>query len=327
MNILDDTRRQLNEKEEYEKLINETAKQMSIVEYSLPNSNQSIITILHLIREVLKKLDYPHREYFKNSAPVIDIHDRNDYTLALKGFPIHHERMKLIFERLQDLFNRAQAAEHFCEQQTNTNVRSLINKIERMRPKNPIYWRHYRDSLIRLIHEGCDDYIRKFKTYMKDELKKLLNICIESSSLQYRREVGTLANNFIRSEKFESKIEVMKRTALDEFIRDHVLLQQKSTKTIPSKDSVSALNKHIDKIKRLLTTHSDYKGYEPKHFKMIISLLQRIMIYYNCFLLQLPLFNSSIDLLNKLENSTVLTIQTSTGSGKTFLHFIGEEPK
>jgi hypothetical protein len=162
---------------------------------------------------------------------------------------------------------------------------------------------------------------------MNDELKKLLKICIESSSLQYQREVGTLANNFIRTESFESKIEVMKRTALDEFIRDHVLLQQKSTKTIPSKDSVSILNKHIDKIKKLLTTHSDYKGCEPKHFQMIVSLLQRIMIYYNCFLLQLPLFNASIDLLNKLENSTVLTIETSTGSGKTFFHFIDEETK
>ncbi|UJR12813.1 hypothetical protein I4U23_016986 [Adineta vaga] len=43
------------------------------------------------------------------------------------------------------------------------------------------------------------------------------------------------------------------------------------------------------------------------------------MIFYHCFLLQLPLFNSSIDLLNHIQTNTIVTISTATGSGKSTL--------
>ena len=43
------------------------------------------------------------------------------------------------------------------------------------------------------------------------------------------------------------------------------------------------------------------------------------MIYYCCFTIQLPLYESSKDLLDKIEKNTVTTISTSTGSGKSTL--------
>ena len=319
INTLETTQQQLNAKVEHDKLVTDTAKQISIVEYVLPSGNQSIILTLNLLRKTLKTLDYPMKDYFKNSVPMIDLHDSNDCALILKGFPIHHTQMKTILDRLQDLFHRAQAAERFCEQHTKNNVDSLKNIIRRVRPTHPSYWTHYRTSLVRLIHEKSNEYNEKFKKYVNDQLKSLLSNCIESSSVQYRKDVDNLPSNYMRTEKFTSSIEALKATGLDEFIRDHVLLQQKSTKIKPTKESISTLNTHIDKIKTMLSTTDSYKGCQVKHFQMIVPLLQRIMIYYNCFLLQLPLFQSSIDLLDKLSKNTVLTIETSTGSGKSTL--------
>jgi HrpA-like RNA helicase len=43
------------------------------------------------------------------------------------------------------------------------------------------------------------------------------------------------------------------------------------------------------------------------------------MIYYSCFTIQLPLFESSQQLLDQIQINNVLTISTSTGSGKSSL--------
>jgi HrpA-like RNA helicase len=39
------------------------------------------------------------------------------------------------------------------------------------------------------------------------------------------------------------------------------------------------------------------------------------MIYYRCFTIQLPLYESAKKLLKIIEENTVITIATSTGSG------------
>jgi hypothetical protein len=169
--------------------------------------------------------------------------------------------------------------------------------------------------LIKLIRNKCNEYIRKFQIYIQGQLKIFMNFCIENSALEFKREIENSTNNYIQQETFSSDIDELKTIALNEFLRDNVFLQQKSSKTKPTKESLSTLNKHIDKIKTLLATTDDYKGCELKQFQMIAPLLQRIMIYYNCFLIQLPLFDASIDLLNKIDKNTVLTIETSTGSG------------
>jgi HrpA-like RNA helicase len=54
--------------------------------------------------------------------------------------------------------------------------------------------------------------------------------------------------------------------------------------------------------------------------------LKQILIYYSCFLLQLPLFDESTKLLDMIEANTVTTIATSTGSGKRLLVRITHHP-
>jgi hypothetical protein len=312
---LQTTQAKLDKQVEHDKLIDNTSKGITIVEYTLPNSNHTILSKWNLIFKNLKALNYPHKEYFKDIVPMMEFHEQDDSILILKGFSIHHKKLESIMNRLKNLLNHVQRSEQVYEQEINRNKQSVMKTIGQVHSTNSIYWKSYRNSLIKLIRNKCNEYIRKFQIYIQGQLKIFMNSCIENSALEFKREIENSTNNYIQQETFSSDIDELKTIALNEFLRDNVFLQQKSSKTKPTKESLSTLNKHIDKIKTLLATTDDYKGCELKQFQMIAPLLQRIMIYYNCFLIQLPLFDASIDLLNKIDKNTVLTIETSTGSG------------
>ncbi|CAF1077232.1 unnamed protein product [Rotaria sordida] len=80
------------------------------------------------------------------------------------------------------------------------------------------------------------------------------------------------------------------------------------------KEYVSMFNISIEEqIKTLI--EQCISSYQLKHLELIPPLLQRIIIYYCCFTLQLPLFESTKDLIDKIEKNTIITITTPTGSG------------
>ncbi|CAF3114296.1 unnamed protein product [Rotaria socialis] len=82
----------------------------------------------------------------------------------------------------------------------------------------------------------------------------------------------------------------------------------------------SKLKKYfIGKIKRIFQEDPKYSGCELTNLCRIPHLLQRLMIYYFCFIIQLPLYESSKELLQQIDMNTVITISTSTGSGKSTL--------
>ena len=56
-----------------------------------------------------------------------------------------------------------------------------------------------------------------------------------------------------------------------------------------------------------------------KDFNRIPPLLQRVQIFCRCFQLNLPLFDSSVTLLDNIGQNTVVAISTGTGSGKSTL--------
>ncbi|CAF4132317.1 unnamed protein product, partial [Adineta steineri] len=303
----------------HENSIREAAKQISTIKYTVPKSNQSVLLKFNLIINTLRELDYPLKEYFKDNVPVMELDDQYDSKIVLKGFPIHHKELKNIFERLENLIKQIQSTETYYNQRTNRNIQTLLRTVHRTHPKNLIHWKPYCNSLVKLINQKYDDYVQQYKTYMNNKLRTLVDICIKDSAPQFRKTIIDSTNDYIKAETFSTDVEILKTNALDEFIHEHISLQQKTTKTIPTKESVLALNKHIDRIKSTLKNNADYKGYELKHFYMIVSLLKRLMIFYYCFLTQLPLFNASFDLLSKIENNTVITIETATGSGKSTL--------
>jgi hypothetical protein len=73
------------------------------------------------------------------------------------------------------------------------------------------------------------------------------------------------------------------------------------------------------KLRHQFESQLQYVGHEFKHFNLIPSLLQRVHIYCRCCQLNLPLFNSSVNLLDNIERNTVVAISTGTGSGKSTL--------
>ncbi len=79
------------------------------------------------------------------------------------------------------------------------------------------------------------------------------------------------------------------------------------------------IDQHLAKLQHQFESQSEYVGHDYKHFNLIPSLLQRVHIYCRCFQLNLPLFNSSVSLLDNIERHTVVAISTGTGSGKSTL--------
>jgi hypothetical protein len=102
---------------------------------------------------------------------------------------------------------------------------------------------------------------------------------------------------------------------LEQFITQNISFQRLKLDKKPSDKSIEVLKDFIQKIKNSFQNDQKYIGYQLKQFRLIPELLKRLMIYYSCFTIQLPLFESSKDLLNKIEQNTVITIATSTGSG------------
>ncbi|CAF4897453.1 unnamed protein product, partial [Rotaria socialis] len=114
-------------------------------------------------------------------------------------------------------------------------------------------------------------------------------------------------------------MEKIKYEAFVEFIKQQIFPSQQQVDKELSKESIKVLNDFIKKKKEELRTERIYEGLNAKHFQLISKLLQRITLYYHCFQLQLPLFESAPDLLKKIDENTVIAISTSTGSGKSTL--------
>jgi hypothetical protein len=119
---------------------------------------------------------------------------------------------------------------------------------------------------------------------------------------------------------FRNEIQQLKYRALEKFIEQNISLQRIKLEKKPTEKSIKTIEYFIQKTKEIFTTESKYTGHKLKHFGLISELLQRLMIYYSCFTIQLPLFESARKLLNSIENNTVITIATSTGSGQKILN-------
>ncbi|CAF3319917.1 unnamed protein product [Rotaria socialis] len=116
-----------------------------------------------------------------------------------------------------------------------------------------------------------------------------------------------------------NEIERLKHQALDKFIELNISFQRLKLSLKPTKDSIKTVKYFIGKIKRTFQEDPKYSGCELTNLCRIPHLLQRLMIYYFCFIIQLPLYESSKELLQQIDMNTVITISTSTGSGKSTL--------
>jgi HrpA-like RNA helicase len=177
-------------------------------------------------------------------------------------------------------------------------------------------WKSYIKYLQEIIKNKIDESVKLFDEYISQKSKEMTEQCITDPDFQSRIHVRKLTSSYMETKQFEHELEQLKHEALEEFIKQHVLSERAKFEKKPSSKSLQTLNEYIDKVKKDFQTNKIYVGWKFEQLKEIPKLLERIMLYYRCFLLQLPLYETSQELLEKIENNTVITISTSTGSGK-----------
>ncbi|CAF3836482.1 unnamed protein product, partial [Rotaria sp. Silwood1] len=241
------------------------------------------------------------------------------YIVTIVGFPEHHETFKTILKRIRHLVRLKQGAIDFHQRKLDRMKNTIKVNLSKVQQKTQ-YWKEYKKSLVQFINEKSIEYTKMFNDYIGEKMSSLTEQCISNDLTSIKTEIHSQTNNFMRDNNLLFKeIESLKFQALEEFIQQNITIQRNHLEKKPTPTAISTLEKFIEKVRNILKTNPRFIGHEIKHYGMIPDLLQRLMIYYCCFKIQLPLYESSLELLDKIEQNTVTTIATSTGSGKSTL--------
>lgn len=271
--------------------------------------------ILEYLQSQTKELD----DYFIDKIPKMTFDEkRNTFTISLTGIQVHHGVFKELLQRILTLAKARQHAIEFYQRHLNRITRSINQLLFQVKP-NTKYWKHYSKIFYELLKAENVQYIGKFKDFIEPKIREINDLIITDSSVSPWTAIRTVTDSMMEQNPFVNEIERLKHQAFDKFIELNVFFQQLKLGKIPTKESVNTIQHFIEKLKRIFRDDPQYIGYEIEHFCLIPPLLQRLMIYYCCFTIQLPLYESSKDLLKEIKKNTVITISTSTGSGKSTL--------
>ena len=314
-NLQEERQKLLDEQNAFKKITNtiQTIKYVNIpiilMETYFSPYNHSIL--IHL-----KNVSAIHDPYFSEHLPQMTFAtDHTAYIITLKGFPNHHDQFKKLYQRLQSLADSTQSAKEYYQRHSSRIVRALVSTSFRVQ-STVRYWILYRTIFTQKLEEKRQEYLIMFDIFFDRQVKMLLiEKCISGELIQSWKELRKFTDHFVAEHPLFDQVERIKHETMDEFIKQNISFQRIQSDRKPTENSASTAKEMIKKVTNIFQTDPRYQGYELKHFQLIPSLLQRITIYYCCFALQLPLFESARDLLNKIENHTVTTIATTTGSG------------
>ncbi|CAF4149255.1 unnamed protein product, partial [Rotaria magnacalcarata] len=243
----------------------------------------------------------------------------NVYIVTIIGFPEHHETFKLILKQAQQLLRLKQGAVTFHERKLNKMKNGIRRDLLNVKPKTQL-WKQYEKLFIQFIDEKLIEYTKMFSDYIRQKIDPLIEQCISNDMTTIRNEIYNQTNNFMKDNNILIKeIESLKLKGLEEFIQQNITNQRTRLEKKPTPKAIDTLETFIERVRNTMKTNTRYVGHEIKHYNLIPNLLQRLMLYYCSFKIQLPLYESSIELLDKIEKNTVVTIATSTGSGKSTL--------
>jgi hypothetical protein len=288
---------------EYDNIQTEIIHEFFTPKYSL---------ILNYLRDKVQIVD----PSFADRIPKMIFNKNNDqYIVTIVGFQGHHDEFKAILQRIWSLLNLIQSAKDFYQRHLNRTMRSMIKDILSQVKSRSQIWREYKQIFIQLLQEKTLEYKKRFDDYLQEKLKLLIDKCILAKLSKPWIQIRTDTDNFLKNSSLMNEVELIKQKALDEFIKQNISTQRLKLDTEPTLKSASVLQNFIQKIQTEFRTNKKYQGHEIKHFNFIPKLLERLMLYYSCFKIQLPLYESSEELLDKIEKNAVTTISTSTGSG------------
>jgi hypothetical protein len=275
---------------------------------------------------VLPKFD-SISDHVKNSVTNIDEHFRHEvpklafrqvniqYEITVSGFPDHHAAFKATLRRLLNLSNECTSAMDYYQRHLNRNLRSLHQAMIAVGNRTQS-WRKYKEIFDRSFKEKSATYKTRFDDSIREKSRSLIGDTIDDSVNSAAQELREHTNKFLEDHDLMTEVEQLKNLALEEFIKQCVLSQTSKLHEKPRPKSIQMINTFIDRVKQTLRSDPKYIGHEVAKFRLIPDLLKQIIIYHSCFLIQLPLFESSGELLEMIEANTVTTITTSTGSGK-----------
>ena len=172
------------------------------------------------------------------------------------------------------------------------------------------------DIFNQLFREKSKSYTDRFNDYIREKSKSLIEQVIQGTLASPADELRQQTNSFIRQHELLDEVEGLKQLALEEFVKQYISSQTAKLSQKPRAKAVQTVKVFIDRIKNRLRADPTYAGHKLEKFKLIPDLLKQIVIYYSCFLVQLPLFEYARELLETIEANPVTTITTSTGSGK-----------
>ena len=315
--LLEQLQQQLLDKQAKEQKIKDLTQQIKAVDYDdidpIVVQNFLFSKLKHIISHL--KTKYQIDDYFAG-IPNITIEERNDsHCVSVTGVQAHHDEFKLVLKRIQKLSALAQSGKDYYQRQLNATLRSITYIMTRqIRPLQN--WKYYTKYFQQSLQNKIEEFTKRFNEYITQESKHMLEQCIADANFQPSTQLRKLTDRYMQKKPLTPELEALKHEAFDEFIKQHVSSQQLKFEKRPSVKSLQTMNDFIEKVKREFKTNKIYIGSDLEQFKQIPQLLQRITLYYQCFLLQLPLYEQSKELLDKIEKNTVITIATSTGSGK-----------
>jgi hypothetical protein len=328
-NQLDEHRKQLQQLNEQlsniqkqENYIKNLSNQIKTIDYN--NIQKQIIQRFltprfALIYDQLKKSVKNLDQHFIDKIPKILFSENNNtFTVSITGLDDHQKTFKDILKRLIDLYDISEKAKEYYQRHLNRINKTIHQALRQVKSKTQ-NWKLYSQLLADLLKQKIKDYSNQFNNFIEQKTTEISEKFILDSSISPWNEIQKHTELFIKEFVFQDQIQSLKHQAFQQFITQNISFQRLKVDKKPTDKSIAVLKDFINKVKNTFETEQIYIGHELEHFSLIPYLLQRLMIYYSCFALQLPLFESSKELLGHIENNTVLTISTSTGSGKSTL--------
>ncbi|CAF3499599.1 unnamed protein product [Rotaria sp. Silwood1] len=318
--LVEELQEQLMSKKSHEQQFKNLVNQIIAVDY---DNIESIIANTFLFRKIKHIIDHLKSKHSIDKSfiglPSLSITEKNDYyCISLTSIKTHHDEFKLVLKRIQILSNATKSAKVSYQRQLNSKFQS-VNDIMTQQIRSSQDWIYYTKYFQQLVKNKIEEFVKLYDDYILQNSKQMVDECIKDANFHSQNQLRKLTETYMKKKQFLPELEILKSEALDEYIKQHVLSERLKFEKKPSKKSIDTMNEFINKVKIELKTNPIYNGCNLVQFKEIPKLLQRIMLYYRCFLLQLPLYDSSKDLLAKIEQNTVITIATSTGSGKSSL--------
>jgi hypothetical protein len=325
MDRIDKLQKELDHQKEYEKSLNEFEKKITTQTNYVTKPPDAMQTyFISKGQLITKQLNDKERlpDYYVYKIPRLFFHEKeSDYIASLTGLSTHHHEFELMLQRISSLSYETQHAKHEYKRQVAQTAESIIT-IMTKRIQSTQTWKYYTNYFLQILKDKKQQHIEHFHEYITSKSKLLTDQVISNPNFKSRTELETNMEHYNKSNSFTVELEKIKLEALAEFIKQQIFLPRQQFENKPSKESTKVLNDFIEQKKKEMNTEPNYKGLGVEHFKLISKLLQTITLYYRCFQLQLPLFESAPQLMDKIHHNTVITISTSTGSGKENNSFI-----